>query len=166
MARLGDSGRFREEIRTCKFCGGMFRYYGYGYGYCEKCTPIDDEMFHKVKDYIWENGTATMVAVSEATGVSIKQITQYLRDGRLEIPEDSNVFIRCELCGADIRYGRYCPECASRTVKELSSAIKMDLYEIGEKPKGMKGKMHTLDSTKKVSKGARIEVGINKEMNK
>lgn len=145
MARLGDNGRFKEEIRTCKFCGGMFRYYGYGYGYCERCTPIDDEMFHRVKDYIWENGTVTMAVASEATGVSMKQITQYLRDGRLEIPEDSKIFIRCELCGTDIRYGRYCQECASRTLKGLTSAIKMDLFEIGETPKKLRGKMHTLE---------------------
>lgn len=151
MARLGTRGEFREEIRSCKFCGGMFRYYGFGYGYCEKCTPIDNEMFHRVKEYIWEHGRATMLEASEATGVSIKQITQYLRDGRLEIPEDSEIFIRCELCGADIRYGRYCPECASRTVKELKSALKVDLFEIGERSK-KKGRMHYLHSDRENGK--------------
>lgn len=148
MARIGENGAFREELRVCKFCGGMFHYYGFGYGYCERCTPIDDEMFHRVKDYIWTHGSATMAAVSEATGVSMKQITQYLRDGRLEIPEDSKIFIRCEMCGADIRYGRYCPECAARTAKNLKSALKVDLFEIGEKPKNLKGKMHYLGNDK------------------
>lgn len=151
MARLGTNGEYKEEIRSCKFCGGMFRYYGYGYGYCEKCTPIDNEMFHRVKEYIWEHGRATMFETSEATGVSMKQIAQYLRDGRLEIPEDSEIFIRCEMCGAEIRYGRYCPECASRTVKELKSALKVDLFEIGEKPK-KKGRMHHLHGEKENGK--------------
>ena len=155
MTRVGEKGRFKEEIRTCKFCGGMFRYYGFGYGYCERCTPIDNEMFHRVKDYIWENGTATMAVVSDATGVSMKQINQYLRDGRLEIPEDSEIFIRCELCGTDIRYGRYCQECASRTSRELKSALKVDIFEIGEKPKRMRGKMHYLSADEKNTKDSK-----------
>ena len=144
MTRVGEKGQFKEEIRTCKFCGTMFYYYGFGYGYCARCTPIDDEMFHRVKNYIWEHGTATMAMVSAATGVSMKQITQYLKDGRLEIPEESNIFIRCELCNAEIRFGRYCPECASRTSKKFESAVKMDIFEVGEKPKDLKGKMHYL----------------------
>lgn len=151
MARLGTKGRFKEEVRSCKFCGGMFRYYGFGYGYCQKCTPIDEEMFHRVKEYIWENGTTTMFEASEATGVSIKHITQYLRDGRLEIPEESEIFIRCELCGADIRYGRYCQECASSMVRDLQSALKIDIFEIGEKPK-RKGRMHYLHKEKENGK--------------
>lgn len=149
MARVGAKGEFKEEIRTCKFCGTMFRYYGFGYGYCERCTPIDNELFHRVKDYIWAHGKVTMAQVSDATGVSIKQITQYLRDGRLEIPEDSEIFIRCELCGTDIRYGRYCQECATRSSKKLKSALKVDLFEIGEKPKKMKGKMHYMGKDEK-----------------
>ncbi len=146
MARVGEKGQFKEEIRTCKFCGAMFYYYGFGYGYCPRCTPLDAEMFHRVKDYIWEHGTASMVAVSDATGVSVNHIIQYLKDGRLEIPEESDIFIHCELCGGNIRYGRYCPECAARTSKTLKSAVKMDLFEVGEKPKVMKGKMHFIGS--------------------
>ena len=148
MSKSGERPQHMDEVRTCKFCGAMFHYYGFGYGYCERCTPIDNEMFHRVKDYIWEHGTATMAMVSDMTGVSIKQITQYLRDGRLEIPEDSDIYIRCELCGTNIRFGRYCQECANKTSKSLKSAMKMDLFEIGEKPKSMKGKMHYIGNDK------------------
>lgn len=137
----------KEEIRSCKYCGAMFRYYGFGYGYCERCTPIDEEMFHRVKDYIWEHGTASAAEVSSAVGVSIKQIDQYLRDSRLEIPEDSPIFIRCEVCGTEIRYGRFCQECASRVTKDMRKAFKAESFEIGEKPK-KSGKMHYLGKDK------------------
>lgn len=132
----------KSNVRICKLCGGLFYYTGYGYGYCDNCAKIDDEIFHKVKDYIWEHGTATVIEVSENVNVSIKQIYNYLREGRLEIPESSPIFIKCERCGVDIRYGRYCPECAVQVHKNLSSITEADLCEIGAKvKKKQEGKM-------------------------
>lgn len=136
----------KDEIRNCKRCGQVFHYYGYGYGYCERCTKIDDEVFHKVKDYIWTHKNATVIEVSSALGVSERQIYQYLRDSRLEVPEDSPIFLKCEICSTDIRYGRYCPECAVKMNKDLSSNVRADVFEVGEKPKSMKGKMHFLST--------------------
>lgn len=136
----------RGQMRNCKHCGRVFHYFGYGYGYCERCTKIDNETFHKVKEYIWNHTHATVLEVSGALGVSERQIYQYLRDSRLEVPEDSPIFLKCEICNTDIRYGRYCPECAIQMNKDFTSNIRADNFEIGEKPKNMKGKMHYLSS--------------------
>ena len=67
---------------------------------------------------------------------------QYLREGRLEIPENSPIYIKCESCRCDIRSGRYCKECAAKLSKDLEGAMRMDEYEIGEVPKMKQGKMH------------------------
>jgi len=141
MASLMDMDK--RKLRTCKLCKGLFFYQGYGYGYCERCAAIDDEIFHKVKDYIWEHPMATVTEVSEEVNVSENLIYNYLKDGRLEIPDGSPIYLKCENCGTDIRFGRYCPECATQIHKNLSSVTEAELCEIGERPGGeKKGKIH------------------------
>lgn len=77
-----------------------------------------------------------------ATGVPQVLIKLFLKKGKLEIPENSKYYLKCEKCGCSIRYGRYCPEC----VKELAGGIKAVFSEdAGEKPKyddSKTGKLH------------------------
>lgn len=133
----------KSMIRICKLCGGLFYYKGFGYGYCDRCVKIDDENFHRVKEYIWDHVGASVVEVSDQVNVSVKQIYAYIKDGRLEIPEGSPIYLKCEMCGTDIRYGRYCPDCATHMHKKLSSVTEADLCEIGERPSSSKkGRIH------------------------
>lgn len=143
MAKIVDGTN--KNLRACRRCRRLFEYMNIGYGLCPGCAKIDNEAFRKVKDYLMENQTATAQQISAAVGVSVGAIYQYLRDGRIEIPENSPIYIKCEMCHGDIRYGRFCPECAVKAQKELNKGTAIiDIYEIGEKPKHKEtGKMHT-----------------------
>ena len=80
-----------------------------------------------------------------ATGVSVKTIQKFLYQGRIEIPDGSGSYIKCQMCGAEIRYGRFCPECSAKLSRDNSSMV-----YVGEKPKhkmDYNGKMHTLDES-------------------
>lgn len=140
----------KKRMRTCRKCGRFFEYMNVGYGLCPTCTIVDDITFKKVKEYIREQGTATAEEVAKALDISESTILQYLKDGRIEIPEGSPIFIKCELCGADIRYGKYCQDCVTKLKKDLKgSAVNIDLYEVGEKAGGKKAaKMHIYDKEK------------------
>ena len=70
------------DIRNCKRCNRLFQYNGIKY--CPKCVLELDEMFIKVRDYLYENKNANIAEVSEATGVEEKVILEFLRDGRLD----------------------------------------------------------------------------------
>ena len=73
----------------------------------------------------------------------MKNIQKFLYQGRIEIPDGSDSYIKCQMCGADIRYGRFCPDCMAKLNKENQTAV-----YVGEKPKHKRdhnGKMHTLD---------------------
>ena len=124
-----------SEIRTCVRCGKIFQYYGIGRCYCPSCKKQDDEAFKKVKAYIYENGTATVMEVSEKTGVPVRFIRLYLKDNRIEIPEDSPIFIQCERCGVNIRSGRLCPDCANALTNEMRLELDFNNDQIGEIPK-------------------------------
>ncbi|MCR5686279.1 MAG: hypothetical protein K6G81_12855 [Lachnospiraceae bacterium] len=131
------------STQVCERCGRMFNYAGFGNPFCPSCKSVDAEEFDKVRDYLVHNGAANMYEISEATGVSEKTIRRYLTESRLEIPEGSPIYIKCESCGCDIRSGRYCPDCAGRLSKELNMSYQSF---VGEKPKVVAvnntGKMH------------------------
>jgi RNA polymerase subunit RPABC4/transcription elongation factor Spt4 len=126
--------------KVCVRCGRIFNYLGFGHYYCPPCRKKDIEDFTKVKEYIYEHGVATALEVSDNTGVSLKTIEQYLREGRLEIPENSPIFIKCEKCSINIRSGRLCPQCATSLSNAMRVEMNFDDEQIGEVPK-MVGKM-------------------------
>ena len=125
-------------------CGGKLFHIGGGKYECEKCGNLVLDDFGKVKQFLEENGTMSIMAISQCTGVSIEIIESLLKDGRVEISENSKYFLGCQKCGCAIRSGCFCIDCA----RELSQGIQKIFYnEVGEKPKNanMQGKMHFLN---------------------
>lgn len=133
------------EIGRCENCGGLLKDAGLGIYICSQCGCESLSEFGKVKKYIEENGPSNAYNISIGTGVSANKIEKFLRQGRIEIPEGSDSFISCEKCGTDIRYGRYCPACATKLKKELTSVLLPT--EVGEVPK-KKGKMRYMNEDK------------------
>lgn len=133
------------SVEACQNCKNLFNYPGFGSKYCPECRKIDEENRAKVKEYLREHGQANMYEISLATEVSEKNIKQYLRDGMLEIPDGSPIYIKCESCGCDIRSGRWCPACAAK----MSSEFKVMFVGVGDTPKEkLSGKMRFLGKHK------------------
>lgn len=148
-----DQYKMRRPL-FCKKCGGEMKPIYSGAYECKQCKQIELDDFGKVKAYIEEHGKQPAVILSEKTGVGVETIEYLLRSGRLEIPENSDVYIQCERCGCDIRYGRFCPEC----MKILSGDVKKAFFNeaLGEKPKKKRkdseaNKMHIMDWIEKKS---------------
>ncbi len=128
----------QEELKLhkpwfCSKCGGELKPVCSGTYECTVCKNLEYDDFGKVKKYIEENGRQPAVILAEKTGVAIATIDTFLKTGRLEIPDGASVYIKCERCGCDIRYGRYCPEC----MKILAGDVKKAFFNenLGEKPK-------------------------------
>jgi hypothetical protein len=132
-----------DMSRKCPECNVPMTYiYGEMYE-CPVCKRTELTDFGKVRDFLDENGPQPAMIISEATKVDMNVINTFLRQGRVEIPDGSGVYIRCQSCGTDIRYGRYCPECAVRATKEIGKGLLSS--DMGEKPttrSEMSGKMH------------------------
>ena len=95
----------------CPDCGGELTFKGCGEYRCETCKYVAYDDYGKVRNYVEKHGGATAAQVSEATGVKQKTIRTMLKESRLEIAEGSNSFMKCEMCGVNIRAGRVCPQC-------------------------------------------------------
>ncbi|MGN0318905.1 MAG: hypothetical protein ACI4E1_13315 [Lachnospira sp.] len=133
----------------CPKCGGQMKYvYGEIYE-CMTCGEKDLTDFGKVREYLEKNGPQPAVVISKNTGVALDVISSLLHQGRIEIPDGSPVYIKCQNCGTDIRYGRYCPECSSKLARKIGKAY--SLPTAGEKPKNgnRSGKMHTFNDRNK-----------------
>lgn len=70
-------------LQNCNKCGKLIG--ETPSGYCDTCK-VDDPSYsnlHRVKDYLYDNPNSTMIAVSEATGVSVAEISRFIREGAI-----------------------------------------------------------------------------------
>ena len=110
------------NIKNCPKCRKIFSPM-VGQVICSDCIKEEEEEFEKVKGYLRENRGTGINIVSDETGVSIKKILKYLREGRLEITDEMVDFLKCEKCGISIKSGQYCRNCLEKVSKDLSSVL-------------------------------------------
>lgn len=132
----------------CPMCGGDYKQVIPELVKCSKCGFEEKSTFGIVKEYIDKNGISTIKEVAKECGVPIRKIDKFLRSGQLEIPESSEVFIHCKRCGVEIRFGKYCKECAAILKRDLTNAIAITESEIGEVPKKLDGRMRFIHKEK------------------
>lgn len=109
----------------CPECGGVMVFKGCGEYRCEKCKYVDYDDYGKVRNYVEKNSGVTMAQASEATGVKQKTIRTMLKESRLEVADDSYMFLKCEMCGASIRSGRVCSKCEVSYNKMVEDRARM-----------------------------------------
>lgn len=132
-------------------CKGRMLYMGSGKYRCRECGQEELDDFGKVKDFLEKNGPTPALVVENATGVRREVIEYFLKKGKVEIPEGSRYYLKCQRCGCSLRYGSFCSWCA----KELAGDIQhMFSEDVGEIPKyelnpDMNGKMRFLNRKKK-----------------
>jgi hypothetical protein len=100
--------------KECELCHCKMMFKGVGEYACEKCGSIAYDDYGKVRIFLEEHPGSNAQDAEVATGVSGRAIRQMLREDRLEIAPDSKVFLRCEVCGRNIRSGMFCKECESK----------------------------------------------------
>ncbi len=106
------------DVRNCKLCNSLFNYDGNSL--CPACRKKMDDKFLEVRQYIYDNPTASMTVVAEENDVPIQQIKRWIREERLSFSKDSGISIECEKCGKPILTGRYCTECRNNMTHSLN----------------------------------------------
>ncbi|GBK65070.1 flagellar protein [Paenibacillus macerans] len=93
---------------------------------CPSCIKEIEEEYEKCLDYLREEKLATIQEVHEATGVSIRQITKFIKEGRISVANNPNMMYPCEVCGVLIRQGNMCDSCRTRLTRDLTAATRDD----------------------------------------
>lgn len=107
--------------RQCRRCRALFNYI-HGDVLCPKCKEGEEKDFKVVRKFLRQYPKSTIHQTVNETGVNVKLINKFLRDGRLEISDDSPIGIDCSRCGQMIKSGMYCPSCAAEVQQELNNA--------------------------------------------
>lgn len=108
------------NLGNCPRCG---RLYALNFkDICPSCIKDIELEYEKCLDFLRKEKTATIQEVSDATEVSIKQITKFIREGRISIANNPNMMYPCEVCGTLIREGTMCDTCRQRLTREFSAS--------------------------------------------
>ncbi len=109
-----------DNVRKCKECGKLFNFMGRPI--CPECLKKTDEDFQNVRKYIYDNPNAGIEEAAEETGVSVKTIMRFLREGRLQLRSASGALL-CEKCGKPLSTGSMCEDCKKKLTETLGSKL-------------------------------------------
>lgn len=135
-------------MRNCRRCKKIFNYIPGGPKICPECRQQTENDFKKVKEYIYENKGCSINEVSEATGVSTREIMHFLREERLEVSEGLASELKCEKCGRPIKSGRLCKECMESFKKSVGKLTNTNKEDRKENISTKSSKMH-IDSLRR-----------------
>lgn len=112
------------NIDYCPRCGKIF---AKGVlDVCHNCVKEIEKEYEQCVKYLRENKGANIQELSDATGVSVKQITKFIREGRISLYNAPNLMYPCEVCGMLIREGMMCDKCRNRLKSDMRSAEELE----------------------------------------
>lgn len=104
------------NLDNCPRCGKLFA--KNFKDVCPVCIRDIDKEYLLCADYLREFKGAIITELSDQTGVSIKQITKFIREGRISMVNAPNLSYPCESCGSLIRESHICDTCRLRIDKD------------------------------------------------
>lgn len=112
------------RIANCPKCGKVFtKTFG---DVCPECQKEVERQYELCAKYLRENRKATIHELSEDTGVSIPQITKFIREGRISLHDNPNLGYPCSTCGTIIRQGTVCKSCQESITREIAAVQEDD----------------------------------------
>lgn len=114
------------QLENCARCDALF--VRTTRDICPKCYVEVEKEYELCAKFLRkrENRGSTIHQVSEATGVTIKQITKFIKEGRISIEGNPNMGYPCENCGILIRHGTICDACAGSLKREITQQLEVD----------------------------------------
>ena len=111
-----------ERSMNCAVCGHFFEVFGLE-TVCRGCIEKDMNDFDRIRDYLYSHPMAKVFEVSNNLDITVPKIKRYLKEGRLEIVEKDNVFLKCEQCGKPVCSGTKCDDCLSQSTHDYKSTF-------------------------------------------
>ena len=109
------------NVDNCPRCGRVFMK-GFN-DVCNNCLKEVELQYERCVKYLRENRGAILQELSEATEVSVRQITKFIREGRISIMNSPNMGYPCDVCGTTIRESHICESCRSKLVKDVNNTL-------------------------------------------
>lgn len=135
--------RYGMNLANCPRCGKLhvmnLR------GICGNCIKEIEFQYEDCIKYLREHKGTTITELSEAVEVPVKQITQFIREGRISIANAPNMSYACEVCGNPIRDSNMCDSCRARLNKDIQHAYEDDQSAKKEETQKTQGTYRAVD---------------------
>jgi len=112
------------SLENCPRCGRLFA--KNFRDVCPACIREIDKEYELCAEYLRKNRGTMITDLSEETGVSIRQITKFIREGRISLMDAPNMTYPCESCGTMIRDNNLCDSCRKRLLKDTNDMQHLD----------------------------------------
>lgn len=112
------------NVANCPRCGRLFQ--KGMHNVCGACVKEEEDQFNACVTYIKDNRNCTINELSNETGVTIRQITKFIKDGRIFISDNPNMGYPCDSCGEIIRSGKLCSACSNRITQGIQKLQEED----------------------------------------
>ncbi|OXM14136.1 TIGR03826 family flagellar region protein [Paenibacillus herberti] len=100
------------NLDNCPRCGRLFA--KNFREVCPHCIREIDQEYEACCTYLRKNRGAAIHELSEQTSVGIRQITKFIKEGRISLMDAPNLSYPCEGCGILIREDHMCESCRQR----------------------------------------------------
>ncbi|RKD24239.1 hypothetical protein BEP19_07490 [Ammoniphilus oxalaticus] len=110
-----------NHLDHCVRCDALFVVVGSRI--CSSCLKQIEEEFQVCAAFLRkkENRMSTLQEMSEQTGVSVYQITEFIRQQRLIVDSYTNIEYPCEGCGKLVQKSRFCSDCKRDWQEEVDA---------------------------------------------
>lgn len=134
------------NIANCPRCGRVF---ALGIkDICPVCVKEIDQEYDLCQKYLRTNKGASVAQLHEETEVSIKQITKFIKEGRISLSDSLNLGYPCDVCGTSIREGSMCSDCRQRFSKDLNRMSESQKREEEARREALKSSYNIRDPKK------------------
>ncbi|MDP5275879.1 flagellar protein [Chengkuizengella axinellae] len=106
-----------DQLSNCIQCGRVF--VKNINSICPRCVEDMNQQYEKCAEYLKDNRGCTIYELSEATDVSVRNITQFIHEGRILVGDLPNLGYPCDTCGELIKIGKICESCSLRITKDV-----------------------------------------------
>jgi len=114
------------KLDNCRICGKLFlKEYT---DYCVDCYKEVEREFKCVTKFLEndKNLHTTIEEIKESTNVSIKQIGEFIRDGRIFAEDFPNLGYACMHCGKVIKRQTLCNDCFEQFSSDVNKSYKRE----------------------------------------
>ena len=111
----------------CEVCEGHMQYEAGGRYLCKDCGHIMFDDYGKIKNFL-EAHRDRRVLISERSTIDL-----LLKSGKLSLPDSGQYFLKCEVCGREIRSGRICMHCAQKSSDSIYATFREDVGDFPRK---------------------------------
>ena len=125
------------DLTYCPRCGKLFnRNFR---DVCNNCFQSLEEDYQRCAEHLRKNKGMDIQQLSDDTEISIKQITRWIREGRISLLDAPNMSYPCESCGTLIREGNLCDSCKKRLQRDVKNASSSGMLQHNPDEDKLKG---------------------------